>query len=561
MATATYSPEDNKLRLYVDRVPRDEYEALRAAGFVSTPKQDCDFVATWTPEREDLALSYLAEGEDIDDEDYSPEERSADRAERFESGPAMFGHQIRDRAERQAMRHDRQRGHALTQWSKAEYWQQRTAGVIRHALHKSSAPVRRGRILRLEAEQRKHEKSREAYAARFAAWLKVSGMEGADLPIVKHEDSRFIGIDAKATSPAGRFAYALANSHLCYGDYTHPRTGRKSSLYSLLTDADDPITPAEAAALWLAGKREPSDPDSYLARWSRHYELRLTYENAMLANEGGTAGDAEMVPGGWLGRYQIERVNKSPATGRVVSVMLRNDEGKPKRLNVERFGESVYRAPTDEELAAFAKAQAERKASEKASKPAAPSLLNPIDADAERLQALWNAAAAEDQKRHKRYGQLLPSDVLRMTQAEYSARSKGAYASYETTDLSERLEKLRGWNRGGRVCVFKVRTASGKGWESAQRVIILTDKPQKPLPWDDAEDARAEQPTEESVFPTLGKLAAVLGTWHLMDQAENRALLDDAIYVGWAYSSSSTQQGFAEAGQVAYTRFRESAAA
>jgi hypothetical protein len=62
--SATYCPEDNKLRLYVGRVPRDEYETLRAAGFKSTPKQDCDFVAIWTPEREDIARDYLENGED-----------------------------------------------------------------------------------------------------------------------------------------------------------------------------------------------------------------------------------------------------------------------------------------------------------------------------------------------------------------------------------------------------------------------------------------------------------------------------------------------------------------
>lgn len=166
--TATYSAEDNKIRLYVGRVPRADYERLRAAGFVSTPKQDCDFVATWTPAREDLAREFLAEDEDIGDEDYSPQERAADRAERFgdyrdkrraeagghadtfEAGPSAFGHQNRARAERQAMRHDRHRGRALSQWSKAEYWQQRTEGVIAHALYRSSARVRRGRILTLD---------------------------------------------------------------------------------------------------------------------------------------------------------------------------------------------------------------------------------------------------------------------------------------------------------------------------------------------------------------------------------------------------------------------------
>jgi hypothetical protein len=79
--TATYCPEDNKLRLYVGRVPRPEYDALRAEGWTATPKQGCDFVATWTPEREDTALLY---GDGIiDDEDQDPGERAAERAERF----------------------------------------------------------------------------------------------------------------------------------------------------------------------------------------------------------------------------------------------------------------------------------------------------------------------------------------------------------------------------------------------------------------------------------------------------------------------------------------------
>ena len=105
--TATYCPEDNKLRLYVGRVPRDEYLNLRKQGWKSTPKQDCDFVATWHPYREDTALAYAGY---IGDEDQSPEDRAADRADRFsmyrdkrrseaggfadsfEDGPAVHGY-------------------------------------------------------------------------------------------------------------------------------------------------------------------------------------------------------------------------------------------------------------------------------------------------------------------------------------------------------------------------------------------------------------------------------------------------------------------------------------
>ena len=137
-ASASYCPEDNRIRLYVGRVERETFNFLRANKFVATPKQSCDFVATWSPNAEDIAFDLIPEDADIEDEDYSPEERAADRAERFagyrdkrageahghadtyDSGPAAFGNQNADRAQRQANRHERHRDRALCQWSKAE---------------------------------------------------------------------------------------------------------------------------------------------------------------------------------------------------------------------------------------------------------------------------------------------------------------------------------------------------------------------------------------------------------------------------------------------------------
>lgn len=520
MFTATFSAEDDKIRLYVGRVPRADYDALRAAGFTATPKQSCDFVATWTPAREDLAMEFLEDGEDIGDEDYSPEERAADRAERFgdyrdkrraeahgradafESGPAAFGHQNRGRAERQARRHDRHRGRATSQWSKAEYWQQRTAGVIAHALHKSSAGVRRGRILTIEADQRKNAKSREEFAARWAAWLKVLTLEGAECPLTFHEDGRY-GTD----KPAVKLAYSLANSAGCLSDYTHPRTGRTASLYSLLTDSADPLTAWEAASLWFADRTAPGDQDSSAERWARHYELRLGYERAMLAEEGGTAADADMVPGGFIGKHQIQKVNKSPVTGRVVSVELwGTDSGytaasgykeyatvpKLKTYNVERLPEGAYRAPTEAEAAAFAVEKADRKAEEKAGKPAPLALVNPTDADAQRLQDLWNRRAKEkhDQARKEGrvYSDFKPVEVLRVTQAEYSARSKGGYASCETRTLhacgkpARRSSNL--WSSEGQAYDKALGAVVAKIRVGHDRVIVVTDKSQKALPLD-----------------------------------------------------------------------------
>ena len=417
---ATYSPEDNKLRLYIGRVPRDEYEKLRAEGWVALHKQreagGGDFAATWTPDRRDTALSYA---ECIEDEDKGPAERAADRAERFagyrekregeavqqadgyEAGPTAHGYQSEARAVRSAARHDRQGARAVDSWSKAEYWQARTAGVIAHALFKSEPGVRMGRIKTLEA-------------------------------------------DLRRATPGGE--------------------------------------------------------------WAAHLTLRIAYENQMLEAQGGRAAHVEMVPGGFIGGKQIHKVNKSSVTGRVVSVLLRvprvtgwayqieNVAGADyalMRYETERLPANAYTPPTAEDLAALAEIVKDSKAS--APKKQACPLVNPTDADAERLQALWNETARiEAEERNKRNGwavsEFQPSEVLRTTQANYSRQSVGTYCAAGTREVFaggiecgsyyDAARKLRE-KHGAPVC--SVRRTSGGSYQ-ASRVIVLTDKPQKPLP-------------------------------------------------------------------------------
>lgn len=569
MPTVTYSPEDNKIRLYVGRVPRDEYERLRDAGFVSTPKQSCDFVAVWTPQREDIAREYLDDDEDIEDEDYSPAERAADRAERFEgyrgkrldeattaadryeSGPQVIGHQSEARANRIARRLDRTRRYAASQWSKAEYWRDRTAGVIRHALHKQDPKTRRRRILTLEAEQRKHDSSRNDYAKTWEAWMKVLNLAGADEPVVIRDTSDHIGIDMQATSLAGRLAYSLACDSLrCWQDFTHPRTGKTADLYHLMRDTADPITAGEAARLWLENATRPDDEESYSARMSRHYALRLQYENAMLENEGGKAADIEMIPGGFIGTRQIQAINKSPVTGRVVSVKVFgprdwwNGPGPApivlKTINIEDFGANIYRAPTDEELSAFKAETATRKAEEKAKKPAPVKLINPTDEDAQKLQDIWNEQARKKSKSAD------PVQVERMTQAEYTNRSKGTYAQCETVSVDENTE-IRRFNRRSRVEVFKVRTADSRQLYGAQRVVILTDKPQTPIPWEAIETARASCPTVEQLAP---RIEEIKNAHYCMNKtAEMTQLCENASYVGILTDSRYDVPGLTELGK------------
>ena len=63
LGTATYSPEDNKLRFYADaRLSKEDYETANGLGFKWAPKQELFVAPMWTPGREDLIqLLVLAE--------------------------------------------------------------------------------------------------------------------------------------------------------------------------------------------------------------------------------------------------------------------------------------------------------------------------------------------------------------------------------------------------------------------------------------------------------------------------------------------------------------------
>lgn len=488
MTYATYCPEDNKLRLYVGRVPRAEYEALRADGWTSTPKQDCDFVAVWTPQRRATAAGYCEDGQ-IEDEDQGPEDRAADRAERFsgylekrtdeatghadryDSEPSAHGFQNYGKAVKAADRHDRHADRATDAWSKAEYWQRRTAGVISHALHVCSPSVRMGRIKTLEAELR--------------------------------------GLLSRWNCP------------------------------------EEEITSAPA--------RE----------WISHTKLRLAYENQMIEAQGGRAASIEIEVGGFLGGRQIYKVNKSPATGRVTSVSVKGPKVQSwtyKAANVpgtdyalyqfdtERLAPGAYRAPTEEEKAAFSAAMKDEKKARAAVVPKAPPLINPTDDDAERLQAIWNEAA-EKCGWYKRNGGT-PSTVLRTTQANYSAASGGYYSHTETVMLCEHGTKpiTRGGKCYSRFNLCKVR-ATSNGY-NADRVIVITDKPQKPLPWAAIADALAKCPTVESMTPSLPALRAIMANdGGRKAEGPAAATLSDAVYIGWithdCYTPQWTEKGFA----------------
>ena len=472
---ATYSPEDNKLRLYFsERIDRAEWDALKAAGWAWTMKQASDMCAHWTPEREDQALDMAGY---IGAEESTRDERAADRAERFggyldkrldearghaaayEAGPAIHGHQSQARAEASARKHDRQAVRALNQWDKAEYWQSRTAGVINNALNLDRPAVRARRIKELKKEIARKDKTIQYWGE---------------------------------------------------GDKYAQRA----------------------------------------ARWSNQLSLRLSYEQEIYAAQVGDTFEAlDIQAGGLIGSHVIHRVNKSKLTGEVNSIAIlgtKRDGKTPALVSLvtTQFKAADYTAPTAETLAKLKAERATLNAAKPKPEGAGIKLLNPTDDDAERLQALLNEREAGTMKKWGKE----PQGVLRLTQAQYSAHSKGAYRRLDVQEMIPGGDKVSDSYRSAPQLPACVKLRGE--WGIAPRVIVLTDKPQKALPaelfHDPLPDMRAAFLNDSEKVARLQEAAALPWSDKMTD--EQRALFHEAQLVGLAYKSSMSQFGLSKLG-------------
>lgn len=170
---ATYSPDDNKLRLYAAlRLDDETYQKIHAVGFRWAPKQKLFVAPAWTPSREDVLLSLAG---DIEDDDNTLFDRQEQRAGRFSgysekrageseqtlaqvdalasvipSGqPILVGHHSERRARRDAQRIENGMKRAVMLFERAEYWQERAQASLRHAKYKERPDVRYRRIKKL----------------------------------------------------------------------------------------------------------------------------------------------------------------------------------------------------------------------------------------------------------------------------------------------------------------------------------------------------------------------------------------------------------------------------
>ncbi len=322
--TATYSPEDNKLRISsVRRFDDETLERVKAAGFRWAPRQQIWVAPMWTPGREALALELAGE---IDDEDKSLAERAADRAERFGDyssnraqdaerarsavaaiagnipfgQPILVGHHSERRARKDAEKITNGMRRAVSNWEQADYWQRRAASALAHAKYKELPAVRHRRIKSLESDKRSHERN-IAQAEKFiAAWTR----DGLTLE------------RAKAIAGYDRISK-------CFLLAEYPRdlpASQYEGFMSLYSALDGIITAEQAREIAVAAHSKTLE---WAGRWVTHYANRIAYERAMLQEAGGLVGENQnievggrvLIGGEWL---TVVRLNKKD--GRLVSV-------------------------------------------------------------------------------------------------------------------------------------------------------------------------------------------------------------------------------------------------
>lgn len=316
---ATYSPDDNKLRLYAAlRLDEETYKKVHDAGFRWAPKQKLFVAPAWTPYREDVLLSLAG---DIEDDDNTLSDRQEQRAGRFSgysekrageseqtleqvdalasvipSGqPILVGHHSERRARRDAQRIENGMKRAVMLFERAEYWQERAQASLRHAKYKELPAVRYRRIKKIEADLRKSEKTISQSEKYLTMW-------------------RAQTLDLNMAQLVSNYDHITA----CFTQDKYPRPPEKSqyegrmSLHSALEN--EIITFEQARDIAV---RCHERTIRHQQRWVTHYRNRLAYERAMLDESGGVVsrtqefeqGGQVQSRGEWLTIIRINRSN------------------------------------------------------------------------------------------------------------------------------------------------------------------------------------------------------------------------------------------------------------
>ncbi len=272
---ATYSAEDNKLRLYpACRLDDATYERVKVAGFRWAPKQELFVAPRWTPAREDLCIEFC---QDIEPEETTLAERAEVKAtrldelsikrerdansyfnaaeqisQRFEGGqPILVGHHSERKARKDQQRMESAQDKGIKASALAEYWRYRATGVERHANRKHDPRTRANRVKTLLADLRKYQRRLNFANRALDFWLKIEAIEDVE------SRNKSISYYAGAYHKDGAFS--------------------PSNTYTLLRDGN--LTHDEALQNSIEYCREVTQSD-YLTRSIQHTLGRLGYERS-----------------------------------------------------------------------------------------------------------------------------------------------------------------------------------------------------------------------------------------------------------------------------------------
>lgn len=262
---ATYSPEDNKIRLYPsERLDAETFERVKAAGFKWAPRQELFVAPKWTAAREDLAIELAGS---IEAEEMTVAERAEIKAERLEGiahkraaesnayrsraseiseqfafgQPILVGHHSERRARKSQEKMHGADTKAAETWRAAEYWLYRAEGVERHANYKNNPRTRARRIKTLLADLRSLQRQVNEMRRKLSVWK----MSDTEAHIRRCAGAGFCSMD----------------------------------LYSALDKGE--IAPAELRERCIAGLEKLLAHDSY-PRAIAHILNRLSYERELL---------------------------------------------------------------------------------------------------------------------------------------------------------------------------------------------------------------------------------------------------------------------------------------
>ena len=459
--SATYSPEDNKLRLRsAARLSPDLYARLKRHGFSWAPRQEVFVASMWSPGREDLLLELCGE---IGDEDCTLIERAEERAERFEGyserrsadaaaahaavqaiagrfemgQPILVGHHSERRARKDKERMDDGMRKAVRMWDTSQYWAQRAQAAKAHAEYKQLPAVRHRRIKTLQAELRKQQRRHEQATDLLALWQ----AEGLDL--------------ARALRLAAADYITIQRDGISYPE----------SIYSLLESGA--LTVSDA--LGIVVKRYTTNL-SWYGRWISHYSNRIAYESAMLEEAGGLKADAfDIQVGGrvlvrneWLAVLRVTRKD-----GAIVSVSTNCRYVRVK--SIEQIKD--YRPPSEEDADAV-----------KAATTLPPMCNYPGEDFHHMTKAEWDATH-KDYKGSRRAGQ--------------GAMTRPDLRRPEIKDSGAGLHRVRVVVRRGSLVPVFLTDAKRKDPPPA-----APDAPAAPKPLEIEKEAREARPAHQPVPPT-----------------------------------------------------------